>query len=447
MKNQENNQIEIIQTNNDQPQALIPRSIENVHRNMPVEQIFQAYITQFSVSFDHDEHLIRLATPAGIETYSLSSFETRVLVDFNSNGLSGVDKELTKRLISSFVEGEIARYFLRIKDQLAYSPNADNSQLPEFVSLLCGPENSNYELDVSVFRHFIWQIKRKLNNLPVEHHMMPVVVGEQGIGKSEAIRKLLEPLGGLVATPPDFNALNDERNSYYFVNYAALFFDEMAKASKADINVVKKNISSTHVMFRQMYTNQLDRRKNMATFLGCANNSVADTINDPTGMRRFWEINARKKDEQWHETSNDVWRQINALDYFAMWRSVDETAPSPILSVLREIHSYQEKELRYRDSVEEFLEQEGWIKLPKDSNEKDWVESKSIYLDYKKFCEVSGLDPVSSPYMGRRFKALGVLANKSKNNRKYALVQQEEAEKKPLNGSAFLGASKAKFPF
>ena len=49
-------------------------------------------------------------------------------------------------------------------------------------------------LDIAVVKHFVWQVKRKLIGLPVDHHIMPILFGKSGGGKSVAIHKLVEPL-------------------------------------------------------------------------------------------------------------------------------------------------------------------------------------------------------------------------------------------------------------
>jgi hypothetical protein len=55
------------------------------------------------------------------------------------------------------------------------------------------PEDGGADYVVAMFNKFIWQVKRKIDGLPVFDHLMPVVLGSQGTGKSTLIRQLLEP--------------------------------------------------------------------------------------------------------------------------------------------------------------------------------------------------------------------------------------------------------------
>ncbi|MFM8313665.1 MAG: VapE domain-containing protein, partial [Deltaproteobacteria bacterium] len=287
----------------------VARRIRGVTDGMSVENIFTEYSKQLNVAYLRDENVITTTISGVTEKYTPSQFESRLLLDLDHSGLVEFDKDLIKRRIGLFIDEEDRKHLARTKEHVSYDSNADEMQIEKFVSLLCGEVNPNHELDVAVLKHFIWQVKRKLNDLPVDHHMMPVVVGPQGIGKSVVILKLLEPIKDLVGNPPDLATLGDAKNSSFLFRHYVLFFDEMARAQRADINKLKNLISSATIEYRPLYSNSIDKRKNTATFIGASNNGVADNINDPTGMRRFWEINARKNDEQWHETSNDVWRQ------------------------------------------------------------------------------------------------------------------------------------------
>jgi hypothetical protein len=85
------------------------------------------------------------------------------------------------------------------------------------------------EFIIAVHQKFMWQIKRKVLGLPVTNHLMPVILGPQGKGKSTFVSKLVEPLKELTLEV-DFKMIEDERNVEMWSSYI-LFLDEMGYAS------------------------------------------------------------------------------------------------------------------------------------------------------------------------------------------------------------------------
>lgn len=201
--------------------------------------------------------------------------------------------------------------------KLLFSPLAPSDSLPKFVAAIT---DQNVPETTAVLGHFIWSVKRKLTGLPVTNHIMPVLVGGQGAGKSTAINHLLKPLDKHLITA-SFDIFQDDRQKYLFHTYAAIFLDEMARARQADLNSLKHTITQETVSYRKLYTADSTTRPNISTFIGCSNTGVAELIIDRTGMRRFFEINTLPKLD---------WSAINALDYTQVWNSVNERDASPI---------------------------------------------------------------------------------------------------------------------
>ena len=73
------------------------------------------------------------------------------------------------------------------------------------------PEDGGADFVVAVFNKFVWQVKRKIDGLPVFDHLMPVILGSQGTGKSTLIRQLLEAIDELWVMS-DFKQITDDRN-------------------------------------------------------------------------------------------------------------------------------------------------------------------------------------------------------------------------------------------
>ena len=56
-----------------------------------------------------------------------------------------------------------------LRARLKHRPDLDDSHVRAFVRALSGREDS---VDVAVLKHFVWQVKRKVNDLEVERHLM-----------------------------------------------------------------------------------------------------------------------------------------------------------------------------------------------------------------------------------------------------------------------------------
>ena len=176
--------------------------------------------------------------------------------------------------------------------------------------------------DVAVMAHWIWMIKRKAYGLDVKYHIMPVVYGQQGGGKSRAIQCLIEPLRQYVLSI-SMDMLHDSRNYEGMANNYVVFFDELQGAQRTDLNALKKQISSDHNTFRRLYTTSTVTAPQLCSFIGATNKPVAENFSDNTGMRRFWELVALPRLD---------WKAINAIDYTELWAGVDESREEGYMS-------------------------------------------------------------------------------------------------------------------
>jgi hypothetical protein len=197
---------------------------------------------------------------------------------------------------------------------------------------------------VAVFNKFIWQVKRKIAGLPVFDHLMPVILGSQGTGKSTLIRKLLEAIDELWVMS-DFKQITDDRNISLWRNFA-VFLDEMGWASKSDMDTVKNIITAPTLTRRVMKTNVTQEVAQNVTFIGAANaEELSDLIRDQTGTRRFVSVTMTDRPDR------DV---INSIDWFDVWQSVDHLAADPMAAFQGALRGAQE-ENRTKTVVEEWV--------------------------------------------------------------------------------------------
>lgn len=203
------------------------------------------------------------------------------------------------------------------------------------------------KVQIAVMQKFIWQVKRRMAGLPITNHLMVVIYGVQGKGKSRALELLVAPLGHLVSAG-DFQRLGDIREVAMFKSYVVVM-DEMQKASQADVERVKNVITRDHFNYRPMNTNANVSTIQNAVFIGTSNRTLDQMILDPTGNRRFFQID-------WCNTAGpDQWAYFNSLDIVAMWRSVNHLAEDPTLPFMDEIRTVQEGSA-FRNTVGQFFD-------------------------------------------------------------------------------------------
>jgi len=187
------------------------------------------------------------------------------------------------------------------------------------------------EVARAVILHFIYQVKRKLAKLPVYDHLMPVFVSaKQGVGKTRAVKRLLEPLAELSKSVL-FSDIADPRSIHVF-RHPVLVLDDMERLKPSEIPVVKNRVTGEEVVARGMMTNREVGVRQRATFIGTANESVMALVPDHTGHRRFYELTFRNANPA---TGGDptIWDTINDVDFLAIWRLVDPFALSPLDAV------------------------------------------------------------------------------------------------------------------
>ncbi|TXN81267.1 VapE domain-containing protein [Methylobacterium sp. WL8] len=195
-------------------------------------------------------------------------------------------------------------------------------------------------LGVAVLQHFIWQVKQKLLNRPVHHHMMPIVISPvQGTGKSTLVGLFLGPLHELASDPVALSDFADTRSSDLY-RFPVVFIDDIDPIGRTAVPTLKRLMTSKAVRGRTLGTSNSDRRPQLSTLIGTANESVSALIADPTGHRRFFGLPFRNGAAQ-KGGDSAIWQVINETDYDLLWRSVDTFGPAPIIPFLDALAAVQ----------------------------------------------------------------------------------------------------------
>lgn len=219
--------------------------------------------------------------------------------------------------------------------------------------------------EIAVFSHFLWLCKRHLFGLPARYHMMPVIVGPQGSGKTETLKRLLTAGFGDLVLITSFDYMEDERNTPALAKHYIVFLDEMARANRADVSNLKRLLTQEKLTYRPLHTNDDATVKNNVTLIGASNMSTDALIKDETGMRRFYELKVDTVACNKMSTEERVmhWEQLDRIDYLEVWRSVNEQlSVLPEFIALRDtITKTQVEELQTTDMLGEFLSHNGYM--------------------------------------------------------------------------------------
>lgn len=260
------------------------------------------------------------------------------------------DRKIKMELISNFTDEWVSarkeEIFQAAIAKLFEKPSNEAEAIASIPAFIFAMTGKMEEKDVRVLQHFIWQVKRKMKKLSIEHHMMPIITGKSGAGKSVAIRKMLEPLDPLFVGSA-MDTCSDERKWNLFSEFPVVYMDEMANMFKTDMNSLKNLITEDYLTFRPPYGRAPQTVRNMSTLIGTSNEAWSEIVRDPTSNRRFYALESREQMD---------WETINSLPYLDMWRGVDHLAEAPVKSILTEIRDVQE-EHRMRSPAEEFLDE------------------------------------------------------------------------------------------
>jgi hypothetical protein len=203
-----------------------------------------------------------------------------------------------------------------------------------------------------VMRHWMWGVKRYALGLPVERELMPVLCGPQASGKTWAI----EALGSVweeLSLPITAAALTDDRQAQVLYRGLVARWDELEGAHKADVDALKRSITSKTIAFRNLYSNAIQERLRTCSFIASTNLPVRHVIKDPTGARRYVEIETPTRCD---------WDTLRGLDARLLWDAVSESDVAPIKAVLDRLDAHQ-KHLVHQDAVCAWLIAETWDEI------------------------------------------------------------------------------------
>lgn len=298
------------------------------------------------------------------------------------------------------------------------APQAHELGMPElrrWVRAVTGKEDP---VDVAVVAHFLWQVKRRVAGLEVDHDVMPILVGKQGDGKSKAVKRLVAGFQELVLAV-NATTLTDDRCREALSDYIIGVWDELQGGNKADVQALKHIITADLVAYRELGGHTYNVLPKSITLIATSNDHVSDIIPDTGGARRYYELLSRSPRCDWDE--------INAIPYFILWQAVSHLDPAPILPVLDQVRARQ-VELVHKDPVVLWLQGEAFdqLELVESDRRIDTEHGPTFgstvipayhpdhgeiidhtYRRFARWCRLSGQPAIPPNKFGGRLKALG----------------------------------------
>lgn len=139
----------------------------------------------------------------------------------------------------------------------------------------------------------------------IDFQVVPVLVGQQGVGKSKGIAALCPHRDWFVDSPID---MRGGKAAYEVVRRATIVeLGEMASVRKADRDAVKQFVSERMVTYQRSYDRQATCVPASWVFIGTTNEE--GYLSDPTGNRRFVTIKAAGRNGDADET--EAWVLAN----------------------------------------------------------------------------------------------------------------------------------------
>lgn len=412
----------------------VPRAQLEAMAQNDWEGFFIAFLDHAGIMI-HPNHSItqhnKNLSLSGLELQLTNAFEdtARALATFKRKPRSQLGLNYSKintHLVGLFIDNYKAtnreNQRLVLLKEIAHRPNLNFEELiyPLFERVLTTVD----DVEIAALKQVMWQVKRKLIGKDPTHHLMIVVLGKQGTGKTSFIKYLTEPLATFRGNA-SLEELLDPRTAGPWVDNYINICDELQDVrGSRELTRLKSCITSSEIEYRKMGTNITSCSRNTLTLFGSTNKPLAEVINDPTGARRFHQFSWRVTPE---ELLGETGKLIETFDYLQLWRAVDEyQEAAPTKQFLSKLSVKQEAN-RSNNSLEEFIEYNGYVAHPTKR-----VSVMDLYNEYQSFVRGGGGVPKGRNLFKQEFQRLvGCEVVKPNNKYMFCITKQMIDPKDP----------------
>lgn len=132
--------------------------------------------------------------------------------------------------------------------------------------------------------------------------------------------------------------------------------------------------------------------------------------------RRFYEIPCLDK-LNWADIGG--YTEDDGIDYYSLWKSIDEECESPIVPYLNEIKKYQEN-FRSKTLVEDWLSSEDLV--PGSNDKVSLISAKKLHLEFMNWLKIQNCNFMYTlPKFGKEMTKH--LENKKRNDGSYYIIK------------------------
>lgn len=149
----------------------------------------------------------------------------------------------------------------------------------------------------------------------IKFDCVPVLDGEQGIGKSSIVKDLVT--SEYYSESLSLTDMDDKAGAEKLQGFWVVEIGELAGMKKADIEKVKSFLSTSDDKYRPSYGRVVESHPRQCIIIGTVNGERG-YLRDITGNRRFWIIKVHQKTQKqnWHFTQADrdqFWAEAKAI--------------------------------------------------------------------------------------------------------------------------------------
>ena len=247
---------------------------------------------------------------------------TEALVWFQANGIGVLSCEMLGSCIDAFARRHTVNHLKNYLNGLVWDGvNRVDTWLSTYFGVDCSdPKTSRYVLAVGLF-WMISAVARVLKAGPVQADHILILEGDQGLGKSTALRAMAGAENFTDALP-DIGTKDAQDHAS---NYWIIEMSELSAIRKSDVEAIKNFISRQEEKFRRAYGHIEQTVRRYCVFAGTTNKS--DYLKDETGNRRFWPVKCTKADVEGITRDRDqLWAEaVHLYKAGAKWWPESET--------------------------------------------------------------------------------------------------------------------------
>jgi len=311
----------------------------------------------------------------------------------NLNMSYPVKAELLRTALRSIYDDMKIKRLDDINGALSYDPKIGDAILRKWLALVIG-DHPSFQTYLSVIKHYLQCVKRKMLGLPVENHLFPILVGTQGDGKTKAIQKLTQAVKDFTLEFTVDQLSDPTIIGCYQDNYVVIC-DEMAKADKADVAMLKRIVTNDRMSGRPPFGRVVETLKQNCCFIGSSNETV-DTIIKDKEMRRFFEIEVIARVEADYPL-------MDAIDSLAIWKCIDSEHENVYYTPMKAQIRTMQSSISTRDVIHE------WAKtydvVPRAGEVTAWAENITMFESYRQWMQECNFEWVGSQQsFGRKLK-------------------------------------------